>query len=524
MRHKLAILCVLQFAITSAFAQTAQFSHPVTVQSFPYIVDGLALGGQIKFESQSYKQYQCRPSDQFTGFTWCQRARTERNRHGEASSHSILHNQDGRIAYVNRYIEPALFGRNDIRNEIDRLSAKFGERPREFRIPQHNGLPRAVIAVWGKIQLQQLNRDDVSIIASGGRLQKGILVGSLGDIQRSAKRGTPVYRLAGGPGFLWSASFDKDGTGILRFLAVDPSQISPPPQIAPSAGRSNPALSTAAPSTPSLLIAAPSIPATPVAAPSTAPSQAEQSVRAEVEAWNRVAQESAVKAADVEGARRAAEEEVRREATEAEAAKRAAQDYATKAANAENAQRAAEEETRRQTAEAEAVKRSAQELVKKAVEAEHARQTADLISMAALVIIITLLGTIAVILLRGRPKSVAKVPLLLPVRKNEQQEPVIEATKRDHEVCAPKPRGGSRSALEDYADRILALIAEQPDRTLDELAEAMRKRGIPGSRSALRRFLDRHDITFKKKPAGSRTTPRRRGASASALDSTPGLP
>jgi len=95
---------------------------------------------------------------------------------------------------------------------------------------------------------------------------------------------------------------------------------------------------------------------------------------------------------------------------------------------------------------------------------------------------------------------------------------------RDHGVCAPKPRGGRRSVLEDYADRILALIAEQPDRTLDELAEAMRKRGIPGSRSALRRFLDRHDITFKKKPAGSRTTPRRRGASASALDSTPGLP
>jgi transposase len=37
---------------------------------------------------------------------------------------------------------------------------------------------------------------------------------------------------------------------------------------------------------------------------------------------------------------------------------------------------------------------------------------------------------------------------------------------RDHGVCAPKPRGGSRSILEDYAERILALIDEQPDRTL----------------------------------------------------------
>jgi transposase len=91
---------------------------------------------------------------------------------------------------------------------------------------------------------------------------------------------------------------------------------------------------------------------------------------------------------------------------------------------------------------------------------------------------------------------------------------------RDHGVWVAKPRGGSRSILEDHAERILALVGEQPDRTLDELVAAMRKRRIPGSRSALWRFLDRHDITFKKKPAGSRATPRRRGASAAALDSS----
>ena len=94
---------------------------------------------------------------------------------------------------------------------------------------------------------------------------------------------------------------------------------------------------------------------------------------------------------------------------------------------------------------------------------------------------------------------------------------------RDDGVCAPKPRGGSRSVLEDYAERILALVAEQPDRTLDEIVAAMRKRRIPGSRSALWRFLDRHGITFKKKPAGSRAAPSRRGASAAALASAAGL-
>jgi transposase len=90
---------------------------------------------------------------------------------------------------------------------------------------------------------------------------------------------------------------------------------------------------------------------------------------------------------------------------------------------------------------------------------------------------------------------------------------------RDHGVSGAKPCGGSRSVLEDYKERILAVIAEQPDRTLDEIIAVMRKRRIPGSRTALWRFLDRHGVTFKKKPAGSRATSRGRGPRASAVDS-----
>jgi transposase len=66
----------------------------------------------------------------------------------------------------------------------------------------------------------------------------------------------------------------------------------------------------------------------------------------------------------------------------------------------------------------------------------------------------------------------------------------------------PKPRGGSRSPLEGHAEEILALVAERPDWTLEEFVVAMHKRKVPGSRSALWRFLERHGISFKKKPAG----------------------
>ena len=52
---------------------------------------------------------------------------------------------------------------------------------------------------------------------------------------------------------------------------------------------------------------------------------------------------------------------------------------------------------------------------------------------------------------------------------------------REEGSSEPKPRGGSRSALEDYAERILALVAEHPDWTLEEILAAMHKQRIPGS-------------------------------------------
>jgi transposase len=65
--------------------------------------------------------------------------------------------------------------------------------------------------------------------------------------------------------------------------------------------------------------------------------------------------------------------------------------------------------------------------------------------------------------------------------------------------AAPKPCGGSVSPLEKFAARVLALVAEQPDLTLVETLKELRRQRIRTSRTALWRFLDRHDITFKKK-------------------------
>lgn len=52
---------------------------------------------------------------------------------------------------------------------------------------------------------------------------------------------------------------------------------------------------------------------------------------------------------------------------------------------------------------------------------------------------------------------------------------------RDHGVCGVKPRGGNRALF----GRLCRAhpCSQQPDRTLDELVAAMRKRRLPGSRA-----------------------------------------
>jgi len=87
---------------------------------------------------------------------------------------------------------------------------------------------------------------------------------------------------------------------------------------------------------------------------------------------------------------------------------------------------------------------------------------------------------------------------------------------------AAKPSGGSISPLEAHADVLLALIAEQPDLTLDEVVAAMRKRRITGSRSAVWRFFERHNISFKKKRAGGGARARGRGPGTAVLDARTG--
>lgn len=80
-------------------------------------------------------------------------------------------------------------------------------------------------------------------------------------------------------------------------------------------------------------------------------------------------------------------------------------------------------------------------------------------------------------------------------------------------AVSAKPMGGDQRShvLEARAGVIMGLIRAQPDLTLNEMCAALAAKGIRASRSALWRFFDRHDVSFKKK----RRTPASKNAPTS---------
>jgi hypothetical protein len=206
--------------------QTAQQVAPRPVLGSPYSVEGLALGGRVSFDSSVYREYQCAPSEQFEGFIRCQRTRSDREARGQfTSSYSILHSPDGTVAYVNRSLTPAFFEGREAQDEIDRLSNKHGATPGVIPLPAGSGRPSGFIAVWGDVVLDPLDAASLAELAAGRSVRAGFLIDHIGNFQRSAQAGLPVYRLGRGAGYVWSGSWDQGGRGNLRFLAIDPSAI-----------------------------------------------------------------------------------------------------------------------------------------------------------------------------------------------------------------------------------------------------------------------------------------------------------
>lgn len=194
----------------------------------PYTVNGLELGARLAPNSGAYREYRCSPSGQFAGLTWCSRSAAEKGSYGQKNaSYSLLRTTDGTIVYANRAADLTSFREDAAKKELQRLAQRYGT-PRIIDMPRKPKSQQGMIASWGDVVLEPLDASSMSQLALGKSPNKGLIIDFLGNFRRSAQLGLPVYRMTGGAGFVWAASFNKKGAGTLRFAAVNPSALSAP--------------------------------------------------------------------------------------------------------------------------------------------------------------------------------------------------------------------------------------------------------------------------------------------------------
>ncbi|CAN5349298.1 hypothetical protein BH11PSE4_BH11PSE4_38380 [soil metagenome] len=242
-----------------------------------FVVNGIKLGDKVSVGSADYLDYACAPSQQYAGFTGCQRQTAERSRRRHISeSTAFLHAADGTAVYVNQSLDPVVMDDDDAHDEITRLSESYGP-PNLLPMQDARGVPSGLIASWGAVSLLPLPPERRAAVAAGTDDKPGILVDSLGNLQRSAQLGLPIYQLGGGAGYVWSATWNGRGRGTLRIVALDasrlPGAVADAKQPEPAAPVALAAASAApTPEPPKPVMAAPQ-PAAP--APSPAPAVAE---------------------------------------------------------------------------------------------------------------------------------------------------------------------------------------------------------------------------------------------------------
>ena len=194
-----------------------------------YSVTGVAIGSRVHFDNTAYQEYRCGPSEVFDGLTFCVKKTDDTDQRGPFIAYDgLLHSRDGTVVYVSRYQDLAYWRDDEVEEDLGYYSRELGEAPTFLTMPTRGELPNAVIATWGKIVLEPVDGASQKILAAGKNSKIGALIDFLGNYELSTKNDLPVYQVSGGAGFIWAASWDSDGRGNLRMLAINPSELPSP--------------------------------------------------------------------------------------------------------------------------------------------------------------------------------------------------------------------------------------------------------------------------------------------------------
>ena len=196
-----------------------------------YRIDGIALAERATPQRLA-QRFDCSASEQFAGFRWCNRSNLDREIASETAM--LLGSNDG-LAFYSIFYPSATFEAGAIGDKINRVTEIYHQAARVLAMPSNADGSTGMIASWGDLALVPVDAETYRKLATGQKVVSGLLVDYLGNFRETAKRGLPVYRITGGPGFFWVGRSDPGGKGFLRYGIADASVYDAPKPHPPAA-------------------------------------------------------------------------------------------------------------------------------------------------------------------------------------------------------------------------------------------------------------------------------------------------
>jgi tetratricopeptide (TPR) repeat protein len=194
------------------------------VLAAPYSVDGFTLGQAVT--KSNLQSFSCSQSEQFESLASCQRTQTRNRGYDYSAFSTVLQDENGIAVLLKVKVAPVRMTKSEAQKEIEQLSKELGGKPSsvDWVDPRGDG-PASVVARWGEINLSEIDTESSAAIDAGKDPGVGFLIETLGDSRRSSKLGLQVYRISGGAGYIYTASFDKSGRGHREYVAADGDQL-----------------------------------------------------------------------------------------------------------------------------------------------------------------------------------------------------------------------------------------------------------------------------------------------------------
>lgn len=153
------------------------------------------------------------------GSLWCEMLRSGSN--GWLPP-SIIPGSGGAPPFVLANERRVSLARDTALLEIEELSRKLGAKPTSVVWPpMPSGVQPMVIALWGRLALEDLNDVEVEEVAAGNTKGSDILIDTLGDRVQAAQRRLPLFRIVGSRGFVYSGALDDRGRGYRHYAAIN---------------------------------------------------------------------------------------------------------------------------------------------------------------------------------------------------------------------------------------------------------------------------------------------------------------